>query len=122
MSVALARFAELLEAAGKKVIRRGERIDFSCPHHDDETPSAGAEVGSKVPVVAACAACGLAASLPRMLEELGASQADMDLILGGKPSTNGHGPGEIVHHVYRDASGAPLLRKLRRVVNGKTYI
>ena len=95
MRVGLERLAALLERAGKKVIWRGDRLNFGCPCHDDRTPSASATVGGKVPVVSTCMAC--AATLPEMLEALGASEVDRDLILGGDLRRNGRPPGRGVH-------------------------
>jgi hypothetical protein len=121
VNFAVDRFAELLEAAGMTVIRRGEKIDYSCPLHDDRTPSAGATVGERVPVVAHCLVCGEAASLPAVLEELGASESDRDLILGSRPSYNG--AVATIHHDYRDPSGALVLRIVRGLDGqGKTRI
>lgn len=122
MNAALDRLASLLEAAGQNVTRRGEKIDFCCPLHGDRNPSADAKVGDKVPVVACCHVCGNGVTLIDMLEELNATDADRDLILGGKPSINGHGAVEIVYHNYTDANGVPLLRVVRGMAHGKTRI
>lgn len=120
MSAALDRFVELLQHADKKVIHgRGDKITFSCPCHEDDNPSAGAETGTKVPLVALCQVCGTSASLPTMLDRLGASEADRELILGPKSSANGAGA-QTVHHVYRDAAGLPVFRLVRKVRYGKT--
>jgi hypothetical protein len=121
MSAAFDRFVELLEVAGRKVIRRPGKLDFCCPLHDDRAPSAGAAVGDTVPVVAYCQACGESADLPAMLDALGASDADRELILGHGQKANRYEPGQVVHHVYTDATGRPVLRVSRRLdATGKT--
>ncbi|HEY3216231.1 MAG TPA: AAA family ATPase [Candidatus Eisenbacteria bacterium] len=125
MSAGLERFAELLIRARKRVVWNPGHtaFKFCCCLHDDLKPSADARAGDQVLVIAACQVCGPAAALPLMLEELGATDADRDLILGGAPSHNGDGASpstEVVHHDYRDAAGTPVLRVVRHLRHGKT--
>ena len=119
MSAALDRFADLLRGAGQKVILCRDAFKFTCPLHNDRSPSADAKAGDKVPVVTFCQVCGNGVTLVDMLEELNASDVDRDLILG-KPSWNGDDTIETVHHDYRDADGKPVLRVVRHLLRGKT--
>jgi putative DNA primase/helicase len=121
MSDALQLFAELLARAGRRVVwnedRRGFR--FQCPCHDDRTPSASARIGDRVPVLASCQVCGPSADLPRMLEELGATETERATILGRKPSRAPRGEQPERVYEYRAEDGSVLFRVVRR--SGKRF-
>lgn len=78
-------FASLLERNNRTVRRltSSDAIKFCCPIHGEDTPSANASVGARVPVVARCHVCGDDGSLLAMLEVLGASAEERAEILGG---------------------------------------
>src|SRR2546427_273433 len=76
-------FLGLLERAGGKFSLIGERASFQCPCHDDQRASASCEPGRKQPLVAHCNAGGCGASLPEMLEKLGATAEERAAIIGG---------------------------------------
>jgi putative DNA primase/helicase len=90
---------------------RGDRGEGQCPCHNDHRPSLTFEVGKVRPVVGKCQACG--ATLPEVLDKLGASADERAAILGGRRDDPSRSDAPSAAHVYTDAAGQPLFRVLR---------
>lgn len=91
-----------LHALGKKVVRKGDKLDAQCPAHDDRNPSFGVTRGNVRPVVLNCqAGCDPEA----IMSALGFAWTDL-----GESATASTPPAE---YLYVDGKGRPVYKVCR---------